>query len=449
MAGMAGVLDSRARLLGALLMRMSQRDGLQRMLDDLEDLPREELLDELISDFEKIVARRRVEQLVEVDLERDLRALVAERPIPRAAMPLPVEEKPQLPVVTPVMTPSPPTGDLPVSLAAAPVVKADAPVMKTTKHDSHGKDRSDRSRKPAARPEPPKERSRPPQREEPPQVGMLHQRTGVDLKEGETVYLHGFTLLPSGEEAASKPFMLEEKGIEGKDFAFAVDRAGMRFFASTLRTYAANVNRNGVFLLNKQESIRLRGVHASILNELRAHGTLMPFAFGTVVAGREELYRKLDDRAAELRQALDAQLQTTWWDLSVYALDSRIAEFLTPDGLSGRRERDRGRESYTVGPAGQKLDIKALEKILGKEKKLAEGIHEELMPIADRADVDMMVGFGNGSSDDWKLILKSSYELPPSRVHWFCRTLTELQYRHFIYELMLVFDGAREPFTFT
>ncbi len=81
----------------------------------------------------------------------------------------------------------------------------------------------------------------------------------------------------------------------------------------------------------------------------------------------------------------------------MYALDSRIGEFLTPDGMSGRRERDRGRESYTVGPAGPKLDIKALEKILGKEKKLAKGIHEELYLIADRADVDMMVGFGNGS----------------------------------------------------
>jgi hypothetical protein len=445
-----GVLNSRARLLGALLVRMSQRDGLQRMLDDLEDLPREELLDELIGEFEKIVARRRVEQLVEADLERDLRTLVTELPVQQAVTP-PVEEKPQVPVVTPVMTSSSPTGDLPVP-SAAPLVlvaKAETPVMKTTKNDSHGKDRSDRSRKPAAKPEPPRERSRPPHKEEPPQIGMLHQRTGVDLKEDVTVYLHGFTLLPSGEEAAAKPFMLEEKGIEGKDFAFAVDRAGMRFFASTLGSYAANVNRNGVFLLNKQESIRLRGVHASILNELRAHGTLMPFAFGTVVAGREELYRKLDDRAADLRQAIDAQLLTTWWDLSVYALDSRIGEFLTPDGMSGRRERDRGRESYTVGPAGQKLDIKALEKILGKEKKLAEGIHEELSPIADRADVDMMVGFGNGTSDDWKLILKSSYELPPSRVQWFCRTLTDLQYRHFIYELMLVFDGAREPFTFT
>jgi hypothetical protein len=445
-----GVFNSRARLLGALLVRMSQRDGLQRMLEDLEDLPREELLDELIGEFEKIVARRRVEQLVEVDLERDLKTLVAEPPVRQAETP-PVVEKPPVPVVTPVMTSPSPTGDLPVPPPAplALVAKADAPVMKTTKNDPHGKERPDRSKKPAAKPESPRDRPRPPHKEEPPQRGMLHQRTGVDLKEDVTIYLHGFTLLPSGEEAAARPFMLEEKGIEGKDFAFAVDRAGMRFFASTLRSYAANVNRNGVFLLNKQESIRLRGVHASILNELRAHGTLMPFAFGTVVTGREELYRKLDDRAAELRQAIDAQLLTTWWDLSVYALDSRIGEFLTPDGMSGRRERDRGRESYTVGPAGQKLDIKALEKILGKEKKLAEGIHEELSPIADRADVDMMVGFGNGSSDDWKLILKSSYELPPSRVQWFCRTLTDLQYRHFIYELMLVFDGAREPFTFT
>lgn len=445
------------KLMGALLVRLSGREGIKQVLKDFEGVPQDELIEELLGEFEKIVERRWLEHLVDRELEAADAHAPDSRPEPEQ------KTRPETGTVTPVKNIETPAADLPVDVPPAPEQPqlSGEPLpttMKSSKAQNPSRERQDRPKKPAsARPDPPRGRGKASPPPVPPAAAAEHgqvpaprhqPRTPVDLKDEDSIYFHAVMLLPPDENQSPKPFMLEEKGIEGKEFAFALDRGGLRFFLSTLRGRSMNVSKTGVLLLNKQESIRLHGTHASILNDLRAHGILLPFAFGTVAVGRDEVYRKIEEHHDRLYDAARAQAATTWWDLSVFALDSRLAEFLTPEGMTGRRERDKGRESYTISGTIQKLDIKMLEKILGKEKKLAEGIHEELKAIADRADIDSMVSFGSGSSDDWKLILKSSYELPSSRVQWFCRTLTDLQYRHFLLELMLVLDGAQEPFVF-
>ena len=72
--------------------------------------------------------------------------------------------------------------------------------------------------------------------------------------------------------------------------------------------------------------------------------------------------------------------------------------------------------------------------MLSKEKKLAESVHEELKKAASRSDVDMMVGLGSGSSEDWKLILKASYEGSGSGVLKLFRAITDLQYHHMMFD---------------
>ncbi len=92
--------------------------------------------------------------------------------------------------------------------------------------------------------------------------------------------------------------------------------------------------------------------------------------------------------------------------------------------------------------------MKTLERILNKQKRAAESIHEALQPYAERSDIDMMVSLQSGSSDDWKIILKASYELGTSMLNQFVRTVTDLQYQHFLMELMLSLTGNVESFSF-
>lgn len=276
-----------------------------------------------------------------------------------------------------------------------------------------------------------------------------HVRIPYQFDEEDFVYLHGVSIVPLGESSEPRPFMLEEKGIEGREFAFALDHGGLRFFLSRIASRTANVNRSGVLLLNRQESLRLRGVHESILNDLRAHGVVLPFEFGTVARGKDELMARLDEHLFDLHDAVDDLLATTEWTLTVNVLDARFAQIIGGETSPTGRERERERRSTLQAPtSSSKLDIKMLERILGREKKLAEAIHDELKKIADRSDVTMIVGFSSGTTDEWKPILKAAYEVPPSRVHQLNRAIRELQYRHFLFELMLALRGDREPYSF-
>ena len=273
-----------------------------------------------------------------------------------------------------------------------------------------------------------------------------HARIPVEVSDEDVLYVHGVSVVPLDEKPEHRPFMLEEKGIDNREFAFALDRGGLRFFLSRVDTRAMSVSKSGVLLLNKQESLRLRGVHAGIINDLRAHGMLLPFEFGTVVQGKADLFEKVDEHVFELQDAVDDLLATQWWHVSAFMLDAKLAQILGSESAGPRRDRDRRDTAYSPTHAG-KVDIKMLERVLGRQKKIAESIHEELSALADRSELETVVGFSSGTSDDWKLILKASYLVPPSRVQKLSTTVTDLQYRYFLFELMLSLTGDTASFS--
>jgi hypothetical protein len=273
-------------------------------------------------------------------------------------------------------------------------------------------------------------------------------RVHSDVKADDLIYLHGVSRIEPGEAPSAFPFLLEEKGIDNRSFAFAVDLEGLRFYGSTLNQESVNLTKNGVLLLGKQEKIRLRGAHESLLNDLRLHRIILPFEFGTVIKGLGELKARIAERCAEIGDALDELLKTRWWNLTVYALDTRTADLVATSTPDARRESDRGRVPYSSPAQNKRIDVKTLERILNKQKKAAESIHEALQPYAERFDIDMMVSLQSGASDDWKIILKASYEMGPSMLTMFVRTVTDLQYQHFLMELMLSLTGNVESFSF-
>ena len=281
--------------------------------------------------------------------------------------------------------------------------------------------------------------------EEPARPKPSHARIPVELADDDAMYLHGVSVVPLDEKSEHRPFMLEEKGIDNREFAFALDRGGLRFYLSRFDPRAMNVSKAGVLLLGKQESLRLRGVHAGIINDLRAHGMLLPFEFGTVAHGKAELLELIDEHIFDLQDAVDDLLATQWWHVSAFMLDAKLAQILGSETAAPRR--DRRETAYSPTHAG-KVDIKMLERVLGRQKKIAESVHEELSAIADQSEVETIVGFSSGSSDDWKLILKATYQVPASRVQKLSTAVTDLQYRYFLFELMLSLTGDTASFSF-
>jgi len=261
------------------------------------------------------------------------------------------------------------------------------------------------------------------------------------------VYVHAVSQIPDNEEPSSDPFMLEEKGIDGHGFAFALDYEGMRFYLSKINPNEMSISKAMVLLLNKHESLELQGVHESILNDLRGHGILLPLEFGTVARGKDQFFDIVDKNKDDLEEALDEIVKSTSWTVTASVLDGTIAGIVGTDVQTVGRDRSRDRASYTSAPQLKKFDIKVLERILQREKKIAEAVHAELSAVAGRSDVETIVGLGSGSSEDWKVILKASYEVAKRNIGRFNRAVTDLQYHHLQYELMLSLTGDRDFLT--
>ena len=107
------------------------------------------------------------------------------------------------------------------------------------------------------------------------------------------------------------------------------------------------MSRKGL-LLGKQESLQLRGQHESILNELRAHGLVLPLEFGTVARGKDE-FSSCEPVSIDICSAPQKPRRRSGGH-RLHVLDARIAQlFANESSLKEERSgRERERMSYTA-----------------------------------------------------------------------------------------------------
>ncbi len=485
-----------ALLMEELLEQLAERENIKKMLVDMTPLPMDELIEGLVDEFEKVVENRRNQVLDTARTKKEKRAKQREdsairlpriedttlsslpdhqvaKPTERQQTPLPKISPPEIPVAPLHLTVNPIEVKIPEPAPPqiiAPRKPVDATPLENKKREISESVPSvepvvDKKKMLSVeeilrnnlRAEEEIEERTEPDVEEPMEAGQedagsaghkhVLLKVPFNFSDDDLVYLHAVAKIPEGETASPVSFMLEEKGIDPRSFAFALDYGDMRFYLSKILTGIMNVSKTGVLLLGKEESMQLRGSHEGILNDLRGHGVLLPFEFGTVARGKDELLGRLDDHLDDLRESLDVLYATRNWMLSVLILDARIAQLVGTDESGGRMERTRDRASYTKTAQPKKYDIKLLERILNKEKKVAESVHSELEQVAESSEIEMIVGLGSGSSDDWKPILKASYEVAPQNVQKFNRAITDMQYHHMVFDLMLSLTGDCENYS--
>ncbi len=462
-------------LLEELFEQLAERENVKQMLVDLTALPIDEVVESLIKDFEIIIARRQVEALRAIVARNEKRpqpdqpveAKAPEEIVPPAPQPnveptpVPVQVSPQ--VTTPLEPPpAPQVEQKPPQPAPVEAPRPSPPVAKSEPEKKppafwekmeeeirvgiiKDRDKSTPVHVPEKiEPEPEEEEEELPETVEAPSSEQL--RSPCKFTDDDLVYIHAVTMIPENDPPSPNPFMLEEKGIDSKEFAFAFDHDGMRFYLSRVPS-SFSVSKVGVLLLSKQESLEMRGVHESILNDLRLHGIVLPFDFGTLARGRDALLGRIEKHRDKLLDALDTMMATKWWTVSLFVLDAKMSQLVGKDETQVSR-RTNERASYSKVPATKKYDIKLLERMLSKEKKIAESVHEELKKVVVRSDVDMMVSLGSGSSEDWKQILKASYEAPAGQSGNLFRAITDLQYHYVMFDLMLSVSGDSVSFGF-
>ncbi|MBP1656578.1 MAG: hypothetical protein H6Q31_1179 [Bacteroidetes bacterium] len=254
------------------------------------------------------------------------------------------------------------------------------------------------------------------------------------------------SLIPLNDSPSSRPFHAGGPGFDEGTELFAVDHAGMRFYLSLLNNQDASVSKTGILLLNKQDTLQHRGNHERLINNLRVRGMILPAESGTVIKGKDDLVRRIDFRLHALLEILLGLPAITTWHLHASVLDSRVQQTLPSESAaprSGRQEREGGRGTVSH----KRTDIKALDRLLTREKKLAETILQSISAAAEHHDVDYLIGLAGGSSDGWKVILKATFRVPQARYTHFAETVVACQEMHAMVEPMLVLTAGTESFS--
>jgi hypothetical protein len=227
---------------------------------------------------------------------------------------------------------------------------------------------------------------------------------------------------------------------------FAFDHAGMRFYMSELNPDVFSVSKNGMLLLNKTDSIRMRCLHEQIVNRLRLNGLMLPAEFGTAVLGREDLLRRVEFRLHALLELALNLGKTTTWRCTVSVLDERVQQRMGAEPAAQRTGGHDSERDRHAAPA-KRTDVKALERLLTREKRIAESMLDTLASVAETHRIEYIVNLGSGRSEDWKSILTAAFTFPPARQLRFFQAVVELESDHVMVEPMVRVTGTTECFS--
>ncbi|MBX2992184.1 MAG: GvpL/GvpF family gas vesicle protein [Bacteroidetes bacterium] len=264
-----------------------------------------------------------------------------------------------------------------------------------------------------------------------------------DFSDEDLLYLHGAALAEETTDTARIVPIDAIQGIDASGPMFSFDVHGLRLYVSKLQKEELSVTRSGMLLLNKEGSLHYREEHEVIINRLRNEEMIVPFEFGTVVRGKEDLQRKAASLASALRPGISSEGKSSTWLVRLRAHDARVTKVIS--GVApATKVQERGREEKRPS---KRSDVKTLEKLLQHERTVAESIHALLTGVSLSSEVSLLVNIGNGTSEDWKTILEASYEIPIINRSKFFSDIVELQNEYRKAGLMFEVHGPSGRFS--
>ncbi len=270
------------------------------------------------------------------------------------------------------------------------------------------------------------------------------EKFDIELKVNDWFYVYGFCYAPdsSGKGIPSKKLAI--KGIDQTNNIFLLDYGDVRFFLNKLNASDYILDKTNKLSLNISKANKFKYEHEKILNILRSEEILVPLPFWTIIQNHENIIQKIEDNYVELLRSLIDVHDATDWDVEVFAYDKHIIEL--PIIASAGKDRVPARETRLKGSVSR--DVKILEKLLFKEKNLAQEIHSQLLLHSMKARVDFIIRLDNAFMDDWKSILSVRYTVNKDKRKNFHKTIKTLQQEYQEYELMIRVTSPSVRFSF-
>ena len=273
------------------------------------------------------------------------------------------------------------------------------------------------------------------------------QYTEIDfeIKSDDWFYLYGFCYAPdsTGKGIPSKQLLM--KGIDGKNNIFILDYGDVRLFLQRLITEIDAGYISSKPPVSAEDLFTFKLGHEKILNTLRADEWIVPLSFWTVIQGKEQIIKQVEDRYVEMLRTLIDIHDAVEWDVEVFAYD----QYLIEHSSVATQAHDTIKERTARQPKLRGKDIKVLERLMIREKNIAQEIHSQLLLHSSKTKIDFMVRLDNAYMDDWKSILSVRYTVGKDKRKNFCQTIRSLQNEYDEFKLMLKVSNPNTKFSFT
>lgn len=258
------------------------------------------------------------------------------------------------------------------------------------------------------------------EREERTEVSIQEQQIApqFELRDDHRLYLYG---IAAGDNETGR--IVAYRVVDTEQSLLVCTHCGVKIVFAIVPHDRFPMTTTGTLLLGKEESFTLRSLHETTLNAIHVSERLVPFTCGTLVNGKHELLAFIERSSDEWKKRLRKELAHQRLRLRLYASDEAIGK--------------------TLGKQGKgRMSVKLLEKILKRERTLAETVHSTMQAIADSSSIESVVGISGGFSNDWKMILESSYSVADERRGEFFSAVRRLEREHNHRQLMFEIGGS-------
>lgn len=258
-------------------------------------------------------------------------------------------------------------------------------------------------------------------------------------------YLYAFCYAPNstGKGVPSKQLLMQ--GVDHNYNIFVIDYGDIRLFLNKLSVEKGKIGKMNKPAMSTDELFPLKYEHEKILNILREQEWIVPLQFWTITQGLDQIIKQIEDKYVDMLKTLIDVHDAIEWDVDVYAFDEYLIQHPAIAGQTTTRTKER----ESRHPKARGKDIKALERLMIREKNMAQEIHSQLLLHASKAKIDFMVRLDNAFMDDWKSILAVRYTVGKDKRKNFCQTIRSMQNEYEDFKLMFKVSNPNTKFYFS
>jgi hypothetical protein len=257
-------------------------------------------------------------------------------------------------------------------------------------------------------------------------------------------YLYGFCYAPDSTGKGIPTKKLTMLGMDGINNIFLLDYGDIRFFVSKIDRDDFPPDRSGKPTLSGQKATWFKYEHEKIINTIRAEEVIVQFPFWTLIQRQDAIIKQIENRYVELLRALIDVHDATEWDVKVFVYDQHLIDL--PVFADAAKEREVHREARHQVSKGR--NAKVMERLMFKEKSIAQEIHSHLLLHSSKSKIDFMIRLDNAFMDDWKTILDARYTIGKDKRKVFCQTIRTLQKQHELFKIILRLTNPGVQFSF-